>query len=156
MPRRRSPSWASLFWWFAAPRQDVGNSAVVAVEAEGTVVIDFVSSNVPPGSVLTGCGGSTRGCVGRLKMKFRFSPTASGHVLGSAFYLHGTNQIACLSATTPAVDLEAGVPIIVDAEFTDADDCNTPMKIVSLDAVVSGTVEVASRKVWKLEYRFEP
>jgi hypothetical protein len=128
--------------------------AVTPVAGSGGVGIVFAGSSLPPGSTVTGCGATLDGCGGRLRMTLVLHPRATGHVLAVRVYLHASNQTACLSGRTDALDLRAGEPVRVEVPLAVADDCATPVTIVSMDGIVEGTTEVASRQEWTLRYVF--
>jgi hypothetical protein len=116
----------------------------------------FAGASITPGSTVSGCGAGIDGCKGRLRMAFDLQPQSTGHVLYVRVYLHATNQIACLRGQTSPLDLEAGVATRVEVSLDPADQCSTPVTLVSMDGIVEGPVEVASRQEWTLHYVFAP
>lgn len=132
------------------------NTQVVPIEGAGPVQMLFAGSSIPPGSTVSGCGSMIEGCKGRLRMVFELHPQSAGHVLYVRVYLHATSQIACLWGQTSALDLKAGVPARVEVSLEHADKCSTPVTLVSMDGIVEGPVEVASRQEWTLHYVFAP
>ena len=138
-----------------APTPDP-TTQVVPIQGTGPVQIQFVESNIAPGSTVSGCGSLIEGCRGRLRMVFNLVPRSTGHALYFRVYIHATNQIACLWGETSSFDLPAGVATRIEVSFDNADQCGTPVSLVTMDGVVEGTVEVASRQEWALRYVFAP
>jgi hypothetical protein len=95
------------------------------------------------------------GCAGRLRVAFDLLPRQSGSVLSVAVYLHAT-QIACLWGFSPPLDLTAAVPVRVEIPLDKADICPTPVTATSMDVIVNGSVETASRQEFNVHYLFVP
>jgi len=138
-----------------APTPDP-KTQVVPTKGAGPVQLRFVESSIAPGSTVGGCGSMIEGCKGRLRMAFNLLPQSAGHVLYLRVYIHATNQIACLWGETSSFDLRAGVVARVEVSLNNADRCGTPVTLVSMDGIVEGPVEVASRQEWTLNYVFAP
>jgi hypothetical protein len=52
-------------------------------------------------------------------------------------------------------DVAREVTVVLDR--TDLVDlCRTPLTMATMDAVLSGPIEVASRQAWVLSYQFDP
>lgn len=132
------------------------HTQVLPIQGSGPTLMLFAGANIPPGSTVTGCGDMIAGCRGRLRMTFDLYPQLTGHVLYVRVYLHAASQIACLWGQTGPFELQAGVPARVEVSLDQADQCRTPVTLVSMDGIVEGTVEVASRQVWTLHYVFAP
>ena len=128
--------------------------SVVAGKSSGPVTIQFAGANITPGSTISGCGPQIAGCAGSVQMEFRLTPTASGPVLWAIAWLHATNQQACLIGTVPAFDLVAGQPRNIVITFDQFDACGVPLTIANMALVVEGTVQVASRQEWSINYTF--
>lgn len=139
-----------------APPTPDPKTRVVATKGEGPVQMQFVESSIAPGSTVGGCGASIEGCKGRLRVVFDLRPQSAGHVLYLRVYVHATNQVACLWGETSSFDVRAGVVTRLQVSLDNADRCGTPVTLVSMDAVVEGPVEVASRQEWALNYAFAP
>jgi hypothetical protein len=129
---------------------------VTAVDSSGPVRITFVSANITPGSVVTGCGSLIEGCAGRLRMTFRLDPPSDGPVLYARVYLHATNLIACLWGETAPFAVQARLPTVMEIPLDRADRCGSPNTMATLAVVVEGPVQVASRQTWSLYYVFAP
>jgi hypothetical protein len=138
-----------------APTPDPGTQ-VVPITGAGPVQIRFAGASIAPGSTVSGCGSMIEGCRGRLRVFFDLLPQSAGHVLYVRVYVHATNQIACLWGETSSFDLRAGATARVEVSLDNADRCMTPVTLVSMDGIVEGTVEVASRQEWTLHYVFAP
>ncbi len=133
------------------------SATVLPGAGSGPTRIAFVSAQPMPGSTVSGCGPRISGCAGRVRMTFNVQSAAGGHVLFMRAYLHDTRKIACLTASTGPYELGAGQTTAVDLVFDQPDDvCGTPLTIANMDAVVEGTVEIASRQEWAVRYGFLP
>jgi hypothetical protein len=132
-------------------------STPLPTEQSGPVAITFVGATPPPGSTVTGCGTSVRGCESRLSMRFSLRAQAPGPVLGVRVFLHATNLLACLQATHGPFELAAGETREVSVTFDHADDrCPIPLDIINMALVVEGPGQVASRQTWSVTYTFVP
>ena len=129
---------------------------VVPGIGSGPTQITFLSADPAPGSALSGCGRDIAGCRGRLRMTFRLLSPSGGPVLRMIAFLHGPNKIACLTATTAPFDLPAGLPVTRELVFDPSDACATPVDMVTMDAVVSGPVQVEARQEWGVRFTFAP
>jgi hypothetical protein len=129
---------------------------VTPLDSSGPVRITFVSANIAPGSVVSGCGSLIDGCTGRLRMTFRLDPSLDGPVLYARVYLHATNLIACLWGETAPFSVQARVPTVMEIPLDRADRCGIPNTMATLAVVVEGPVQVASRQTWSLYYAFAP
>jgi len=129
---------------------------VTPLDNSGPVRITFVSANITPGSVITGCGSLIEGCAGRLRMTFRLDPSADGPVLYARVYLHATNLIACLWGETAPFAVQARQPTVMEIPLDRADRCGSPNTMATLAMAVEGPVQVASRQTWSLYYAFAP
>ena len=126
-------------------------------DTSGPIRLAFVSANIAPGSTVTGCGPFIEGCSGALRITLQLSPPADGPVLYVRIYLHSQrNGMACLWGETGPFVVRAGQPLNVEVPLGNADVCNTPETLVSMDGIVEGPVQVASRQVWLLHYVFGP
>ncbi|HEY6553332.1 MAG TPA: hypothetical protein VI669_08255 [Vicinamibacteria bacterium] len=134
----------------SSPTPDPG--LVIPTVSSGPTQIAFVSSSPPPGSTTTGCGPEVAGCRGKLTMTFRLRSAAGGEVLHFAVFLHSARLIACLSAFTAAFDLRPGESRDVVVVFDRADDCRTPVDLLTMDATAEGTTAIASRQEWAMRY----
>ncbi len=132
---------------------------VTPILSEGPVTIQFLDSAPVPGSTLSGCGTHVEGCRGRLAMSFRLLSRQNGTASRMDVFLHATNQAACLMTRTGPIEVRAGIPLDLDLVLnqTDLTDfCRAPLTMATMDAVLTGPIEVASRQAWSLFYRFEP
>ncbi len=130
---------------------------VVPAEGTGPVQIQFVRSTPPPGSTISGCGSTISGCRGRLTMTIRLTPSLDGPVLYVRFYLHSMrNGVACLIGQTAPFNVAANRPVDVDVLLDQADACGVPDTMATMDAIVEGPVQVASRQAWGVRYTFAP
>jgi len=131
-------------------------SQVKPLESTGPIRITFMSANVSPGGVITGCGSLIQGCTGRLRLTLRLEPPADGPVLYARVYLHATNLVACLWGETTPFTVNAGIAQTLDVSIDRADRCGTPATIATMAAIVEGPIQVASRQTWSLHYVFAP
>jgi hypothetical protein len=131
-------------------------SQVAPIESSGPIRITFVTANVLPGGVVTGCGSLVEGCTGRLRLTLRLEPPADGPVLYARIYLHATNLVACLWGESAPFTVRAGSAQTIDISIDRADRCGTPATIATMAAVVEGPIQVASRQTWSLHYVFAP
>ena len=139
------------------PTPDPGTT-VVPMNGSGLVRISFAGANVAPGSILQGCGPMIAGCQGRLRMAFDLMPQQSGPVLGVSVYMHAP-QIACLWGRSPSFALAAGTPVHVEIPLDNADNaavCATPLMATSMDVIVDGPIQIASRQEFTIRYLFVP
>ena len=125
------------------------------MNASGRVQISFAGANVAPGSTVSGCGPIIAGCRGRLRMAFDLVPRQSGPVLEVLVYMHAP-QIACLWGKSAPFALTAGVPVRVEIPLENADACTTPLTATSMDVIVDGPIETASRQEFTIHYDFLP
>lgn len=126
----------------------------VATGRSGPVEIVFVDATPAPGSTVTGCGTRISGCVNRLSMRFTLRAQEAGPVLGVRVFLHATNMIACLTATSGPFALARGETREVAVVFDQSDDCGVPLTIANMAFVVEGPIQVSSRQTWSLAYAF--
>lgn len=132
-------------------------SAVTPIERTGPVTITFATANPLPGSTVTGCGPRIAGCEGRLRVTLDLLPQFDGPVLYVRVYLHSMrNGVACLSGTTAPMTLAANRHATVDVTLDTSDVCATPETMATMDAIVEGPVQTASRQAWSLRYVFAP
>jgi hypothetical protein len=128
----------------------------------GPVRIELVSAVPLPGQSLSGCGPSASGCIGRITMTFRLTPSAGSPVGQFAVaWLHAQNRIACLQSRVPGpLPLQpAPASTLLTIVFDQSDPsafCGTPVDVQALAFVIEGPVEVASRQEWRLAYRLTP
>jgi hypothetical protein len=122
--------------------------------ASGPTTLVFVSADPVPGSSVSGCGADIAGCAGRVRMVFELRPSQSGFALAFKAFLHATNKQACLLTSTHSFPMRAGERTRVEVVFDQSDRCATPVTIANMAAVLEGTVEVASRQEWSLQYTF--
>ncbi len=87
-------------------------------------------------------------------MRFLLVPSQTGSVLRVSAFMHATNKIACLSALTGPMELTAGQKRPLEVVFDRADTCGVPLTMATMDVVVEGTVQVASRQEWLVTYSF--
>jgi hypothetical protein len=126
-------------------------------DASGPIRISFLSANLAPGSTVTGCGSAIKGCEGRLRITLQLQPASSGPVLYTRVFLHSQrNLVACLWGETGAFSVQAGQTQTVEVTLDRSDACGTPETIASMDAIVEGPIQVASRQAWVLHYVFAP
>ena len=135
------------------PTPDPG-SQVIPGASTGPTQISFVSSEPVPGATLTGCGPQIAGCEGRLRMSFRLLSPSGGHVLRMNAYLHSDRKIACLLAATGEFDLPSGTPLVVEVVYDQSDACVTPVTLLNMDVVMTGTTNVDGRQEWGVRYSF--
>lgn len=128
----------------------------VVTSRSGPVEIAFVDATPGPGSTVTGCGTRISGCVNRLSMRFNLRAQEAGPVLGVRVFLHATNMVACLTATTGPFALARGETREVAVVFDQSDDCLVPLTIANMAFVVEGPIQVSSRQTWALAYTFAP
>lgn len=128
----------------------------VATGHTGPVAIAFLEATPPPGSTVTGCGTRISGCVNRLSMRFTLRAQEAGPVLGVRVFLHATNMVACLTATTGPFALARGETREVAVVFDQSDDCLVPLTIANMAFVAEGPIQVSSRQTWALAYTFAP
>jgi hypothetical protein len=141
----------------AAPAPNDPNRTVTALDGTGPVRIAFVSANVPPGGAIVGCGPLIEGCAGRLRIVVELTPSADGPVLYVRTYLHSMrNGMACLTGTTGPFGLQAGVRTTIEVALDAADRCGMPDEMATMDTIVEGPVQVASRQAWSIHYMFAP
>jgi hypothetical protein len=122
----------------------------------GPVVVTFLDATPAPGSTVTGCGTSIAGCRNRVSMRFSLRAQEAGSVLGVRVFLHATNMVACLTATTGPFTLARAETREIVVVFDQADNCGVPLTIANMALVVEGTIEVSSRQTWSLAYTFAP
>jgi hypothetical protein len=125
----------------------------------GPTRIVLVAAAPAAGSAIAGCGSGADGCVGRIRMTFRLTPTGSGTVLWCAAFLHATDKTSCLQGRTTGFPLRAGEAQTIEVVFdlpAGGDRCRTPLDITDLDLAVEGTAAVASRQEWAVRYRLLP
>ena len=122
----------------------------------GPVAITFLDATTAPGSTITGCGTHISGCLNRLGMRFTLRAQEAGPVLGVRVFLHATNMIACLTASTGPFDLARGETREITVVFDEADNCGVPTDIANMALVVGGPVQIESRQTWSLTYTFAP
>jgi hypothetical protein len=131
--------------------------AIEAGAHSGPVQIEYVAASVEPGSTLTGCGPQLGACLGRLTMTFRLRATSAGPVLRADTRLHGTNNLACLSAAAGAFDIQANVPHTMTMAFDRFDPaCPVPVDIRHMSMTLTGPVETDSRQEWRVSYTLTP
>ena len=141
----------------SAPAPIDPSSGVSPIAGSGPVRITFRGANVSPGGTIAGCGPFVAGCIGRLRITVDLAPPLDGPVLYVRLYLHSMrNGVACLSGTTAPMTLKANQRMTVDVTLNDADVCGMPDTMATMDAIVEGPVEVASRQAWSLRYVFAP
>lgn len=131
---------------------------MVVGPATGPSAITLLSADPLPGSTLTGCAAAAS-CVGRVRMSFRVTPTATGFVLFYVGFLHAADKTACLQGRVAGASLRVGEPQMVEIVFDQADPssrCRAPLDFRNLAFNVEGTTEVASRQEWALSYRLVP
>jgi hypothetical protein len=131
---------------------------VSAGAAQGPTTIEFVRASPEPGSTVTGCGSSVRGCAGQLTVWVRMLNQVGGSVDSITASLHGQSKIACLLATAPPVTLRVNSYSEVLLRFTVADSnqlCATPWNAVNLAVVSNGTISTLGRREFAVRYRFE-
>jgi hypothetical protein len=128
----------------------------VATGHTGPVSIVFLEATPPPGSTVTGCGATIAGCRNRVSMRFSLRAQEAGQVLGVRVFLHATNMIACLTASTGPFALARGETREVAVVFDQPDNCGVPTDIANMALVVEGPIEVSSRQTWSLVYAFAP
>lgn len=138
----------------ALPTPDPRN-AVVPMNGFGPVRISFAGANVAPGSLLSGCGPLIAGCKDRLRIGFDLVPQQSGPVLGVSLYMHAP-QIACLWGRSAPFTVTAGAPVHLEIPLDHADVCATPLTATSMDVIVDGPVQIASRQEFTVHYDFVP
>jgi hypothetical protein len=140
----------------AAPSRPPDPALPVAIDSQGPVRMTFVGATIAPGGTITGCGSLIEGCAGRLRMTFLLNPPSNGPVLYARLHLHATNLQACLWGEIAPFTVRARVPVTIEIPIDRADRCGTPTSIATMALVVEGTVEVASRQTWTLQYLFAP
>jgi len=119
----------------------------------GPTTIAFLSADPALGSTIAGCGAHASGCAGRIRMRFRLTPTGTGPVLFCTGFLHAADKTGCLQGRIGAFGLRAGEAQTVEVVFDTVDGsdrCRTPLDLTDLAFVVEGTIEVASRHEWGL------
>jgi len=121
----------------------------------GLVRIQFLSATPEPGATVAGCGDQIAGCVGRIRMRFRLTPAATGSALFTRGWLFAAaNLRACLSFEGGPLLLTAGASQDIDVSFDRADQCSVPIEINNMAFVIEGTVQVSSRQEWSVRYAF--
>jgi hypothetical protein len=131
--------------------------AVVVGAHTGPTQITFVAAEPAAGATIDGCGRDARGCVGRVRMRFRLLSASGGPVLDAIGFLHATTKIACHRGTTGRFDLAAAVPREIVIEFDEADPaCFVPATISDMKVVLNAPVETASLQEWALRYELRP
>jgi hypothetical protein len=130
-------------------------SLPILIEQRGPVAIDFLMASPAVGSTVSGCGAGIAGCTGRVTMHFVLRAQEAGHVLGVRAFLHATNLQACLLAETGPFDLARAEIRTLTIVYDKSADCSVPLTIATMAVVVEGTVEVASRRAWRVAYTFE-
>jgi hypothetical protein len=132
-------------------------SAIEAGARSGPVQIEYVAASIEPGSAVSGCGPQLADCLGRLTMTFRLRATAAAPVLRADARLHGTNNLACLSATAGAFEIDANVPHTMTMGFDRFDAaCPVPVDIRHMSLTLSGPTQTDSRQEWRVNYTFTP
>ena len=127
---------------------------VVPVFHTGPLEMAFESANIPPGSIVSGCGPRIAGCAGRLRITYRVRSAVGGTALFSKGFLYATNQLACLKGSTGPLTLPAQQDVRVEVTFHRPDVCPTPTTIRAMAFNVEGTVEIATRQEWTIPYEF--
>ena len=127
-------------------------------DASGPIRISFLSANIQPGSTIGGCGATMSGCEGKLRVTLQLAPAFDGPVLYVRVYLHSQrNGVACLWGEAPGFTVAAGHTQTVEVPIDRSDSfCAPPEALVSMDGIVEGPVQIASRQVWTLYYVFTP
>lgn len=139
------------------PTPDPNLQVTPTADASGPIRISFASASIPPGSTVTGCGPMIGGCEARLHIALQLAPPSDGPVLYVRIYLHSQrNGQACLWGQTDAFTVQAGQRKTVDVPIDRSDACTTPETLVSMDTIVEGPVQVASRQPFLLHYVFAP
>lgn len=128
----------------------------VVTGRSGPVEIVFIDASPAAGSTVAGCGTRISGCANRVGMRFTLRAQEAGPVLGVRVFLHASNMIACLTATTGPFSLARGETRDVAVVFDQSDDCLVPLTIANMALVVEGPAEVSSRQTWSLAYTFVP
>ena len=131
-------------------------SQPVLIEQRGPVEMVFLDATPSPGSTVTGCGNRISGCANRVTMRFSLRAQEAGPVLGVHAFLHATNLIACLLTSTGPFELGRGETRELSIVFDRSDDCLVPLTIATMALVVSGPVQVESRRAWTVSYTFAP
>ena len=123
----------------------------------GTIGIEYVSANLPPGSTIDGCGPTIAGCAGRLRLTFRMRAAPGSTVVLTDAWLHGVNKIACFMAVGPPFRLTETGTGLVELLFDRVDaKCVLPSEITNLDVDVSGSDGAVGRQEFGVRYRFSP
>jgi hypothetical protein len=128
----------------------------VLIEQSGPVEIVFLDATPPPGSTVSGCGTRIEGCENRVVMRFQLRAQEAGSVLGVRAFLHATNLVACLLATSGPFALGRGETREISIVFDRSDDCGVPLTVATMAFVVEGPMETASRRAWTVTYNFVP
>jgi hypothetical protein len=141
-----------------SPPPDPHQQVTPTSDASGPIRISFLSASVPPGSTIGGCGSTMSGCEGKLRLTLQLAPAFDGPVLYVRVYLHSQrNGVACLWGEAPGFTVAAGRTQTVDVPIDRSDSFCAPSEtLVSMDGIVEGPVQVASRQVWTLYYVFTP
>lgn len=127
------------------------------LDAAGPTQIRFVNSTPAPGSTFSGCGTRIEGCRGRLRVSLALTAPSGGPVLYVRAYVHSMRNLqACLIGQTAPLTLAANMPTPIEVIFDQADDCIVPDTMATMDAIVEGPVQTASRQAWSVRYLFTP
>jgi hypothetical protein len=130
---------------------------VVVGPHTGATQITFLTADPAPGSTIAGCGSTTSGCSGRLRMRFRLLSASGGPVLNAIGYLHATNLLACYRGSTDRVDLAPGVPLDVEIVFDGADDaCGMPATIATMKVTLNAPGQTEGLQEWGIRYELRP
>jgi hypothetical protein len=140
----------------ATPTPDPGTLATPGTST-GPTTITLIDAEPPPGSTISGCGPDLDGCPERVRVRVRLVSSAAGTVLEVVGFLHGSNKAACFSGAAEGFPFGANETRDVEIVFDtpDLDACTPPAAITHMAIVVGGTIEVASRQEWAVEYRFD-
>jgi hypothetical protein len=140
-----------------APTPPGPSPNVTEIERSGPVRITLSSANVSPGATIAGCGPLVSGCIGRLQISVELAPIFDGPVLYVRAYLHSMrNGVACLTGNTGPFELRSNQRTNVAVTFDSADVCGTPDTMATMDVIVEGPVQTASRQAWAIRYVFAP
>lgn len=132
---------------------------VVLGPSTGPTRIALIAADPAPGATVGGCGSDVAGCVGRIRLTFRVTPTANGTALFYRGFLHATDKTGCLIGNASGGGLRSGEPQTIEIAFDQPDTsgrCRLPLDLTDLAFGVEGTIEVASRQEWGLRYRLAP
>lgn len=143
-----------------APTPDP-NTLVLAGAATGAGQITFVSSNPPPGGVISGCGSSAANCIQQLLLHFNLRSDVTLGGVTAIVYLFDAHNHCFTGGFTTQIALPAGQTIPSGAGFFQGSGCGpTPINVTNMKIWVSTSLFDLDHAVltqeFSIHYTFVP